>query len=154
MTDPLRPEVLAPKSSDRARAIALCASCGASLVVALIASATLRPAARTLDPKPVSSELLFVFRAGGATFVRLADLEAAQVPDHGNLRFANDHDGAVAIGAVKVADVPPRYRAYRNKRLRVDGDCTARVVGLSVVARLAGDTDHAALEQETWTAAR
>jgi hypothetical protein len=153
MMEPLRPEVVTPKPSDLARWMALGASCSAALIGSLIAALALRPmaVARTVDPKPVSSELLFVFRAGGSTFVRLVDLEEAQVPKHGRLRLVDDREGVAAIGTVADADVPVSYRAYRGKRLRVDGVCSAKVVGLAVVARLAGDAEHAALEQQTWT---
>jgi hypothetical protein len=144
MNDPLRREVLTPTTSGLARMIALSAGFGAASLVSVVVASGMRPeqnrtAATPRAPTAPSSELLFVFRMGDATYVRLADLEPTEVPPHGRLRFVDDPNGTAAIGSVKDADAPHPYRGYIGKRLRVDGGCSATVVDLAVVSR-ADDT--------------
>ena len=170
MTDSLRPEVLPPPRSYLARVIVLSLGCGAASLVSLLTWAGPRQMALAAAPevttasthasvpiarpraRPASSELLFVFRAGGATYVRLADLAPDKLPKHGRMHLVDDDTGTSAIGTVRHADLPPAYRSYLRKQLRVDADCRAHVVGFAVVARLVGDSDHAGIEDAAWTA--
>jgi hypothetical protein len=177
MTELLRPEILAPPHSLLARMIAVGIGCGvAGAIVAIAATA---PISQTIPPvvameteasvrMPIfvatpapepsrASEFLFVFRVGGATYVKLTGIEADQdgtkaLPAHGTLQLVQDEDGTAVVGSVKDADVPGPYRAYRGRQLRVDRGCSANVVGFAVVSRLEGDPDYAGVDAPSWTA--
>ena len=99
-----------------------------------------------------SAQLLFVFRAGKATYVKLADLAPGEpLPRHGRLTLSEDETTA-AVGVVQKADVPEAYRGWAGKRVVVDGGaCTANVTGYAVVARLTGEPGYAGIEDGPWT---
>jgi hypothetical protein len=128
---------------------------------AVIASEPVAMHASAVAPAPAppepASEFLFVFRAGGSTFVKLADVAQDEdgtkhLPKHGKLKLA-ETDGIVsAVGAIADADVPGGYAAMLGKELRVDGKCTARVADFAVVSRLTGDTAYAGVQGTSWTA--
>jgi hypothetical protein len=116
--------------------------------VAILIVCAMAMTARADEQRP---ELLFVFRAGDATYVRLADLELG-LPKHGPAKLFEDAHGTAAVAGVQPADVPRPYRELRGTRMRVDAACTAKVVGFAVVARLAGDPAYAGIEDPAWTA--
>jgi hypothetical protein len=98
-------------------------------------------------PPAPSTQLLFVFRAGGATYMKLSDDE----PAHGKRRMVEDDDGASTIAEVRAAALPKRFRGWETKQFTVDGGCTATVAGFAVVTRLVGDPGYVGLEAEKWT---
>jgi hypothetical protein len=168
MATPLRPEVLPPAPSGRFfRTILLCdvlalfaiSAWNASYLhvrspTTVIAAQEARVVAAsvpgTAPQAQGTSELLFVFRAGGATYVRLAD-GADELPAHGTPQFFDDDDGTAVIAPIADADVPGRYRRYRGARFRVDQGCEASVRGFAIVARLVGDPGYAGIEDAAWT---
>src|SRR5258706_10338528 len=93
---------------------------------------------------------MFVLKVGGASYVKLEDLDVAALPEHGKLhRFEDDYvHGGVA--RVRDADVPEADRAWAGAELVVDGKCHARVTGFAVIARLTGDPDYAGIESDHW----
>jgi hypothetical protein len=99
------------------------------------------PAALPAGPEP----LTLVFRAGGASYLSLADLpdgddhaDTLDMPPHGVLRRSHDRDGVTAaIATVDERDVPAAYQRWLGRRVEVDEVCTATVVELAVVARRA-----------------
>jgi hypothetical protein len=106
--------------------------------------------------RPGSDQFLFVFRAAGNTYLKLAELddEPDQIPvlpKHDKLKVFDKED-TVAIGVVREADLPDAYGAWIGKQVIVDGSCKANVTGFAVVARLAGDPGYAGIENEKWTA--
>jgi hypothetical protein len=160
MSGLLRPETLPPIATADARIVALCAGLTVASAIALVAWAepARAPSAPIVSATPITSppaaaskELLLVFRAGGDTYVRIADVAPESTPKHGPLRLVDDLDGVAAIGAVNARDLPAPYRAYEGKRLRVDGECSARVTDLALVGRLVGDPAYAGLD-EAWSA--
>lgn len=142
----------------------------AALAVAPIPVAVLpaSPPAMALSPSPSpeagrdaapASPLMFVFHAGGATYVKLADLEdpdghsdALAMPRHGRPRLSRRGDDGVtaAIASVAERDVPGPYTRWQDRRVEVDEVCTASVVGFAVVSRLVGAPERAG--ELRWTA--
>jgi hypothetical protein len=107
---------------------------------------------------PIADEIKLMFRAGGASYIRLVDLgrdEAGALagPRHGAPRLVREDGAEVAIAAVADADVPAIHRAWAGKQVIVDGGCLATVTGFAVVSRLIGDTMYAGLEKRAWDAA-
>ncbi|MEO8700747.1 MAG: hypothetical protein ABI867_11920 [Kofleriaceae bacterium] len=117
-------------------------------VTANVVSASPVAAATTSD------QLVFVFRAGGATYVRLADLDDDTLPKHGKLTLHDDNEAGISsVASVATADVPAAYRDYLGKHLVVDSACKTTVVGFAVVSRLIGDPGYAGVEAKDWNAA-
>jgi hypothetical protein len=121
--------------------------------------APLAPPAPALQPASQPSSMLFVFSAGGATYVKLADLEdsdghgdAIATPRHGRAKLSHDATTAIyaSVAAVTDADVPAPHARWIGRRVEVDEVCTASVVGFAVVSRLVGDPDYAGVAK--WTA--
>jgi hypothetical protein len=107
---------------------------------------------------PAADEIQLVFRAGGASYMRLADLSRdeeglREAPPHGAPRHVQEEGVEIAIAAVLGADVPLRHRAWAGKQVVVDGTCRATVTGFAVVSRLWGDTAYAGIEKPRWDAA-
>jgi hypothetical protein len=131
--------------------------------IAEIAMAVPTPAPRTAvaaseAPAPVADTVQLLFRAGGATYMRLASVErddegAIAWPRHGAPRLVTEGAAEVAIAAVRDADMPAVHRAWAGKQVVVDGTCRATVTGFAVVSRLVGDPGYAGLEKERWDAA-
>jgi hypothetical protein len=110
-------------------------------------------------PAVGSSELLFVFAAGDATYVKLADLEgdaewrrgSIDGPRHGKVVYTHGDDGVeAAIARVAARNVPAAYAAWNGKKLKVDNTCEATIVGFAVVSRLVGDAGYAS--RDAWDA--
>jgi hypothetical protein len=104
---------------------------------------------------PLADEIKLVFRAGDASYVRLADVErdaagAIVWPRHGAPRLVKQDGSEIAIAAVQGADVPAIHRAWAGREVIVDGTCRATVTGFAVVSRLLGDTAYAGIEQDEW----
>jgi hypothetical protein len=156
----LRREVLLPSPPSRRGLIGAIVGCHLLLVAAIgawTANHVRRPAFANSQVASTQAstgvdDLLFVFRAGGATYVRLADLRSDEVPTDGAQRFVEDDDGTAVIAAIDEGEVPIRYRRYRRARLRVDRECDATVRGFAIVARLVGDPGYAGLLDANWTA--
>lgn len=95
-----------------------------------------------VDPEP----LALVVRAGGASYLSLADLsdgddhaDTLETPPYGALRRSRDPgDVTAAVATVAERDVPAGYQRWLGRRVDVDDVCTARVVGFAVVARRVG----------------
>jgi len=181
MTGSLRPEIVPPSHSylwGMVGASLGCGVVGAMVVLATTAApmpGVLVPALpdvrmeesvrmpisvetrRTVAPAPRSSQLRFVFRAGGATYMKLEDLGSAgdpkQLPAHGQVKLVTADDSTAAIAVVRDAEVPEAHRGWKGKQVLVEQSCTATVVGFAVVSRLVGDTGYAGIEDEAWTAA-
>jgi hypothetical protein len=109
-------------------------------------------------PEVHSDQLMFVFQAGGATYLKIADLrmlddagEALPVPKHGKLRLATDDYVDAAIAPVADRDVPQVHLVWKDRKVKVDGSCEANVAGFAVVARVVGEPSYAGMER--WTAA-
>ncbi len=102
--------------------------------------------AQPAPPPAPSSELLFVFRAGGNVYVKLSDDE----PKHGKRVLADDADGTVTVAAVKPENLPAKLRGFAREALAVDGNCTAHVTGFAVVTRMLGTPGYAGLDDEHW----
>ena len=167
MPDSLHSEILAPTHSLVTRLLLGAVGCGAIAAAFALSSTTehvtviapeVREEMRTealvaMEPaQPVrSSELSLVFSADGATYVKLADLDAADLPAHGPPRLVSG-DFETAIAAVKTRDLPAEHHAWIDRRVRVDGACEATVTGFAVVSRLVGDTGYAGVTDEHWTA--
>jgi hypothetical protein len=107
---------------------------------------------------PLADEIKLVFRADGASYMRLADIErdragALQWPRHAAMRLVKDDGAEIAIAAVQGADLPAMHGAWAGKEVVVDGACRAKVTGFAVVSRLYGDTAYAGIEKEKWDVA-
>lgn len=104
------------------------------------------------EAMPAPPPVWVVVRAGGATYMKLADLATA-VPRHGKPALY-EHDYVMSsVASIADADVPPVHRAWRGTEVIVDGTCRATVTGFAVVARLTGDTAYASEEGgDAWTA--
>lgn len=182
MGNPLRSEIVTPIHSYTFRLVATAACCGViSAAVALYAGPSIdvpptpQPATQeVLAPVPMpmvvavekpatparSSELQLVFRAADTTYMKLASVDDAKsaeaMPKHGKLKLYDrgevDHWQAVSVGAVAERDVPLAYRRWTGKTVIVDGDCTAKVTGFAVVARLLGEPGYAETDANKWTA--
>lgn len=97
------------------------------------------PAAPPVGPEP----LTLVVRAGGASYLSLADLpdddghaDPLAIPPHGALHRSHDRDGVTAaVATVDDQDVPAELVRWLGRRVDVDDVCTATVVGFAVVVR-------------------
>lgn len=97
---------------------------------------------------------MFVFQAGGANYMKIADLrlldqegDELPVPRHGKLRLAKDDYIEAAIAPVADGDVPVMHLGWKDRKVKVDGGCEANVVGFAVVSRVAGDSTWINLKQ-------
>jgi hypothetical protein len=102
---------------------------------------------------------MFVFTAGKATYMKLADLKAPEdeghgglaVPRHGKLRRATDDYVEAAIATVARRDVPAEYAVWNDRKVKVDNTCEAKVTGFAIVSRLVGSPEYAGVD--AWTPA-
>ncbi len=114
------------------------------------------PTARVVQPieaapPPRTTQLLFVFTAGGTSYLRLADAD-------GTLRHHRAHvvteDGATAaIATIDARDLTGEQSAWLGRSVIVDSTCRANVTGFAAVARLTGDPAYAGDDSGHWTAA-
>lgn len=123
------------------------------------------PVARAMEDAPpvaASKAVSLVFRAGGATYMKLASVGVHDhhevMPRHGTATLHNDDYVFAAVATVKDADLDPELASWRGKRVRVGGNlerCEASVIGFAVVSRLTGDPGYAGIEgdETAWTAA-
>lgn len=109
-------------------------------------------------PEAHSNQLMFVFQAGGTTYMKIADLrmldqdgDELPVPRHGKLRLTEDDNIEAAIAPVADRDVPVMHLGWKDRKVKVDNRCEANVVGFAVVSRIVGDSTWADLKQ--WNAA-
>ena len=131
--------------------------------LAEVAASTTAPAPRSAvaaseQAAPIPDEIKLVFRAGGASYMRLADVErdasgALQWPRHGAPRLVKEDGAEIVLAAVEGDDVPLVHRAWAGRQVIVDGGCRATVTGFAVASRLYGDPAYAGLEKERWDAA-
>ncbi|HWU91314.1 MAG TPA: hypothetical protein VN253_28805, partial [Kofleriaceae bacterium] len=110
------------------------------------------------ETQPIADEIQLLFRAGGATYMRLADLErdadgARRWPAHATPRLLNEQGVHVALAAVRNADVPAPHRAWAGRQVVVDGTCRATVAGFAIASRLVGSPSYAGMEKEEWDVA-
>ncbi|MGE0869530.1 MAG: hypothetical protein AB7P03_13265 [Kofleriaceae bacterium] len=170
----LHPEVVTSSQIHARRAgmlVAGCALVGAGLAFGLaadhraavpavsIAAAPLIPVAERVvqpvaaPPEPAQTmELALVFEAGGATYLKLADLASDLIPPHHPFALVEGEARAAVIGHVNDGDVPAPYRPWKGRTVVVDGTCTATVVEFAVVSRLVGDTGYADVaDGEGWS---
>jgi hypothetical protein len=125
------------------------ASC---LLVGTLLVPSSAPARAEVEPaRP--GEIQLVFRAGDATYLRLADLAALdREPRHGRPHLVGKDGEYDAIAPVRAGAVPA-YRAWVGRDVIVDGSCRARVTELALVSRLVGDPGYAGLESGAWDTA-
>lgn len=123
-----------------------------SVAAAVAPPAPPAPPARADTAEPAPDPLMLVFRVGGETYLRLADLEDGDahdevlaVPRHGKpRRHHDDGDGVTAaIATVADRDVPVALQRWQGRRVEVDAGCTATVVGFAVVVRRADEPGDA-----------
>jgi len=107
-------------------------------------------------PAALSKQIALVFKAGGATYMKLADLGAGKadeaMPKHGKAKLASEDWIESAIANVEPGNVPAAHRSWLGRTVMVDGACSAKVVGFAVVSRLVGDPGYAGIEEEKWSA--
>ena len=97
-----------------------------------------------------SSEFALAFSAGGATYIKVANALAEDLPKHGKPKLFSVDGIETAIARIDDAHVPAVHRAWR--RVKVDNTCDATVTGFYVVSRLTGDTGYSNVEDGAWTA--
>lgn len=107
---------------------------------------------------PVPDEIKLVFRAAGASYLRLDaigrdEAGALRWPRHGAVRLLEEDGVQIALAPVAEADVPAEHRAWAGRQVLVDGACRATVTELAVVSRLSGHPMYAGLDKERWDAA-
>jgi hypothetical protein len=102
------------------------------------------PSVAPVAAAPASPEpLTLVVRAGGASYLSLADLpdgdghaDPLAIPPHGALHRSRDRDGVTAaVATVDEQDVPAELARWLGRWVEVDDVCAATVVGFAVVAR-------------------
>ncbi len=175
MTDPLRSEILVPASAYTRRtllaalgttalgaAIGLAASpASSSSTVAFVPVPHAEivqveaPVVAQETAQPVrTSDVSLVFSAGGATYMKLADIgdEAEVMPEHGTPKLYTDDYVQASIATVKASELSDEYSAWQGRADKVDATCDAKVTGFAVVARLTGDTGYSGIEDGSWTA--
>jgi hypothetical protein len=178
MTDPLRSEILVPVSPYTRRTLLFAAGCGA-LGAAIGLAALPRSSSQAITFVPAApaqievvqaptppvvahesvqplraSELSLVFTAGGATYMKLADIsETAEIlPKHGKAKLYSDDYIETAVASVSVTDVPRAYRSWLDRHVNIDNTCATKVIGFAVVSRLTGDTGYSGVDDGKWTA--
>jgi hypothetical protein len=117
------------------------------------------PVVMSQEPPPpsASQQIALVFKAGGATYMKLVglgeDATDESMPRHGKAVLFEDDYITSSIAHVEDKDVPLAQRAWLGNSVTVDGTCTAKVIGFAVVARLNGYPGYAGIEDtDTWTA--
>ncbi|MBA3460430.1 MAG: hypothetical protein H0T46_10745 [Deltaproteobacteria bacterium] len=103
-------------------------------------------------PVPMSKDIHLVFKAGGASWIKLASLET--LPRHGKPVLAEDDYQSSAIARVADDKVPDAHARWIGKHVTVDGGCRATITGFAVIARLTGEPGYAGIESvnDKWTA--
>ncbi len=126
----------------------------AALLLAPAASAEPIPDDQEARPAPEPGELAFVFTAGGSTWMRISDIDENQIPPPHGRPHLHESEGAItAIAMLDPEQTPRRLRAWKGRRVVVDGRCSATVTGLAVVSRLVGDPGYAPDgADDQWTA--
>lgn len=101
---------------------------------------------------PATRDISLVFTAGGAAWIKLAEVETA--PKHGKVVLAEDDYVVSAIAPIAESKLSAAHEAWLGKRVVVDGTCTARVTSIAVVSRLTGDPGYAGIvaADDQWTA--
>jgi hypothetical protein len=113
------------------------------------------PVVMAQEPPPaaLTKQIALVFRAGGATYMKLASITGDAMPKHGKVKLSSEDWIESAVATVQSGNVPAAHRSWLGKTVTVDGACTAKVVGFAVVSRLVGDPGYAGIEEETWDGA-
>ncbi len=119
-------------------------------------SETVVPSARLVQPieaapPPPTTQLLFVFTAGGDSYLRLdtADPEARRRHVH----VVNDDGVTSAIATIDASDLTSEESAWLGRSVIVDSTCSAKVTGFATIARVTGDPVYASDHSGHWTAA-
>ncbi|HEY5950860.1 MAG TPA: hypothetical protein VIV40_35450 [Kofleriaceae bacterium] len=176
MTDPLRAEVLVPARPYMRKPLVAAVGMTAITVAFALASPRVQSphvvvvsvpvtrgeevavpiaATQTETAQPVhTSELALVFSAGGASYMKLADVgdSGEAMPKHGKPRLFSVDGVEASIASVKDSDVTESYRHWQGRSVKVDNTCETKVTGFAVVARLTGDTGYASGDEDNWTA--
>jgi hypothetical protein len=110
------------------------------------------------ETQPIADTIQLLFRTGGATYMRLTDLErdgdgARHWPRHTAPRLLTEEGVSTALATVRDSDVPAIHRAWAGKQVVVDGTCRASVSGFAIASRLVGSPAYAGIEKEDWDAA-
>ena len=106
----------------------------------------------TAEAMPGPPPVAVVVEAGGASYMKLADLPV--LPRHGKPALSEHDYVSTSIATIADADVPPVHRAWLGQEVIVDGACRATVIGFVAFARVTGDTAYAGEEDTAgWTAA-
>ena len=173
MPPELRPEILTPSHTQLLPLLAF--GLGAGLIGAgmmfvaqsrVTPAAPPPPAAVVSEPvaipvaipaaveEPVTTSVQLVFRAGGATYMKLADLgaEGEDPPRPGIPQLVARDYAFAALAPGSLDDLPKAHRSWQGRTVLVDGTCTATVQGFDVVARLTGDPAYADTRDDHWTA--
>lgn len=104
---------------------------------------------REIAPPSEVGQLAMVFEVGGATYMKLADVE--HVPGDARL-VVSDSWVTSAIAPVPADELALTHRAWKGKAVLVDGTCHATVQGFAVISRLVGTPDYAGQDGDAWTA--
>ncbi|HTR50795.1 MAG TPA: hypothetical protein VMJ10_08825 [Kofleriaceae bacterium] len=102
-------------------------------------------------PPPSGARFSFVFRAGGTTYVKLADVDGSALPAHGVARLAKQDYDDDAIAELDASAVPADQRAWLGRDVVLDTGCRARVVAFALVARANGDASWVDENAKEWT---
>ena len=118
----------------------------------VLAPARVREVTPPVPPPAASKDIHLVFKAGGATWVKIAALDT--LPRHGKPVLSEDDYQSSAIARVTEENVPLGYTSWASRQLVVDGDCRANITGFAVISRLTGYPGYAGIESkdDKWTA--
>jgi hypothetical protein len=111
----------------------------------------IEPPERAHEDDPIGNAIKLVFTEAGASYLALEDLDTSALPPHG--KFHTIKSDYTTSALVALDKLPATARAWRDRKVIVDGTCEAKVVGFAIVARLSGDPGYAdeGGDDSTWS---
>ncbi|NVB84029.1 MAG: hypothetical protein HOV81_36980 [Kofleriaceae bacterium] len=100
-------------------------------------------------PEPVA-DVAMVITVGDDSYVELE--MPLDLPTHAAPALVQSFDAFTAIAEVEAKDLPDDLRAWKKRKVSVDGSCEARVTGFAVIGRLRGLARDAEENLDEWTA--
>jgi len=95
---------------------------------------------REMQPIEDAADFTFVVEIGGETYIRIArDEDIIVEADRDHAQLISEDYVTSALAPLAASALPDELRAWRGRRVLVDGTCAARVVAFAEIGRVSGD---------------